>query len=59
MPTEFSIEPPYDILMDIIKDVGFEVMVKYYLILFFNVGVVLSVKTLRSKFSVCVYDISC
>ncbi|CAH0716970.1 unnamed protein product, partial [Brenthis ino] len=26
MPTEFSIEPPYDILLDIIKDVGFEVL---------------------------------
>ncbi|XP_026483628.1 carnosine N-methyltransferase [Vanessa tameamea] len=26
MPTEISIEPPYDILMDIIKDVGFEVL---------------------------------
>ncbi|XP_041988083.1 carnosine N-methyltransferase [Aricia agestis] len=26
MPTEMSIEPPYDILLDIIRDVGFEIL---------------------------------
>lgn len=27
MPTANSIEPPYDILLDIIRDVGFEILV--------------------------------